>query len=293
MNALKKIPFLILLFCIFPSVFFSQQSAVVNGWGPIPDSGLSWIEIQSSTINGTSQEFIVSGGTIFQSNMHLGQGTYLKNFAVSRPTPEKISVKKARCKESLALKNIEVFVGLQDSLGNYCYIGSQSQYIPLDGTSVTLTWNISAAIRSVVKTFNRVYLAFCGQTNDSCYMRLNVPLEDLVSVIGSVETVLDFNFNATAVANKNQIPEKFALLQNYPNPFNPSTVIKYSVPTSTQVSLKVYDLTGKEVGELVNDYKTAGNYEAKFNASRLSSGMYMYRLQAGNYTESKKMLLVK
>ncbi len=89
------------------------------------------------------------------------------------------------------------------------------------------------------------------------------------------------------------IPEQFNLSQNYPNPFNPSTKINYQISTAGIVSLKVYDVLGKEVATLVNEEKPVGSYEVNFNASRLSSGMYLYRLKAGNFVETKKMILLK
>ena len=85
----------------------------------------------------------------------------------------------------------------------------------------------------------------------------------------------------------------FKLRQNYPNPFNPSTTIKYELPRASQVSLKVYDILGREVSVLVNEKKDAGAYEVKFNGSNLASGMYFYRLRAGDYVAVKKLLLMK
>lgn len=89
------------------------------------------------------------------------------------------------------------------------------------------------------------------------------------------------------------LPSNFSLYQNYPNPFNPTTTIKYSLPASSKVVLKVYDVTGREISTLVNEVKNAGTYEAEFNGSNLASGVYFYRLQAKNYSETKKFLLLK
>jgi len=88
-------------------------------------------------------------------------------------------------------------------------------------------------------------------------------------------------------------PVKFALEQNYPNPFNPTTNIQYSVPARTMVSLKIYNVIGQEVATLVNQEKEAGSYAVSFDASKLSSGVYFYRLQAGGNIDSKKLVLVK
>ena len=81
--------------------------------------------------------------------------------------------------------------------------------------------------------------------------------------------------------------------QNYPNPFNPSTVIKWQMPESNFVSLKIYDVLGNEIADLVNEEKPAGSYGLEFDASGLSSGTYFYRIESGNYIETKKMILLK
>jgi len=89
------------------------------------------------------------------------------------------------------------------------------------------------------------------------------------------------------------MPLKYELTQNYPNPFNPSTAIKFSIPEAGSVELKVYDLIGNEVATLVNETKTPGIYEVKFRAIELSSGVYIYSLKAGNFVQTKKMILIK
>ncbi|MBP9580805.1 MAG: T9SS type A sorting domain-containing protein [Ignavibacteriaceae bacterium] len=89
------------------------------------------------------------------------------------------------------------------------------------------------------------------------------------------------------------LPTDFALGQNYPNPFNPTSKIKYSVPQSGLVSIVVYDLTGQEVATIINEVKEPGNYEINFNAGGLSSGVYFYRMTADNFTQVKKMSILK
>jgi hypothetical protein len=88
-------------------------------------------------------------------------------------------------------------------------------------------------------------------------------------------------------------PLTFQLEQNYPNPFNPSTKIRYSIPQEGNVTLKIYDVLGNEVTTLIDEEKTAGVYEVEFNASKLSSGIYIYKLTAGNFIQTRKMILVK
>ena len=92
---------------------------------------------------------------------------------------------------------------------------------------------------------------------------------------------------------KDKIPTSFALYQNYPNPFNPSTLISYDIPRSSYVTLKIYDVLGRRVADLVNGERKPGRYQALFNASDLPSGVYFYRFEAGAYHDTKKLLLLK
>ena len=89
------------------------------------------------------------------------------------------------------------------------------------------------------------------------------------------------------------IPQNFNLAQNYPNPFNPSTKISWQSPVSSHQTLKVYDVLGNEVATLVDEFRNAGTYEVTFEAAQLSSGIYFYRLQAGDFVQTKKMILIK
>jgi len=90
-----------------------------------------------------------------------------------------------------------------------------------------------------------------------------------------------------------QTPYRFSLQQNYPNPFNPTTIISYSLASASQVELKVYDVLGREVKALVEEFKPAGNYSVEFNASGLASGVYFYTISAGGFRDVKKLLLIK
>ncbi|MEX1140421.1 MAG: T9SS type A sorting domain-containing protein [Bacteroidota bacterium] len=96
-----------------------------------------------------------------------------------------------------------------------------------------------------------------------------------------------------SVPNQNNLPERFALLQNYPNPFNPATTIRFSLPTSSFVTLKIFDLLGQEVGILINEKLSAGEHATKWNAVGYPSGIYFYRLQASGFMESRKLILLK
>ena len=110
------------------------------------------------------------------------------------------------------------------------------------------------------------------------------------------EFILDnliFNPKSTAILSSEQISKRFALEQNYPNPFNPTTTIVYSIPENAFVTMKVYDILGKEITTLINERKSAGNYSINFNASNLPSGVYFYRMQAESFVSTKKFVLLK
>ncbi len=109
------------------------------------------------------------------------------------------------------------------------------------------------------------------------------------AVLSSGESSKQFSKESKIVKE----PTEYSLAQNFPNPFNPSTTIKYALPKAGNVVLKVYDVLGKEVATLVNDFKETGRYQVEFDASKLSSGMYIYKLTSDKFTEVKKMMLVK
>jgi hypothetical protein len=98
---------------------------------------------------------------------------------------------------------------------------------------------------------------------------------------------------ATSNENLEEIPNELALNQNYPNPFNPTTKISYALPEASDVSIKIYDITGREVAELVNARKSAGTHEITWNAQQFATGVYLYRIQAGDFTAVRKLTLIK
>jgi hypothetical protein len=112
------------------------------------------------------------------------------------------------------------------------------------------------------------------------------------SNIDELTVRLEGNFTGLSNTNEN-IPYKFSLEQNYPNPFNPSTTIRFGITSGSKVKLAVFNSAGQEVAELVNEEMNAGTYEYQFDAGKLSSGVYFYKLITDNFTDTKKMMLVK
>ena len=153
---------------------------------------------------------------------------------------------------------------------------------------------------------HRVSLGTGGSNSHSKYSKVGVKLNsaDNVFVLWSNSTtkhgyygqnfLCTYNADSpTGVETEKTIPADFSLSQNYPNPFNPSTKISWQSPVGSHQTLMIYDVLGNEVATLVNEYKPAGSYEVNFDASKLSSGVYIYKIQAGDFVNSKKMLLLK
>ena len=133
-------------------------------------------------------------------------------------------------------------------------------------------------------------ISFSGQTTDVSYGRFPDAGDNWQSF--SQPTPGSSN-NITGIDDENNLVEDFVLFQNYPNPFNPTTSIEYRVLSKGYVSLKVFDVLGREVATLVNEEKQQGVYEIEFSRNNISSGIYYYQLKAGNYMETKKMILLK
>jgi len=131
------------------------------------------------------------------------------------------------------------------------------------------------------------------------YPAVNLGTANVKLVIGNLNNPSEcrtINFTANAsITSIHDItaPAGFCLLQNYPNPFNPSTLINYSVAKAGQVTLKLYNIIGKEVASLVNEYKEPGNYYYELNGKDLTSGVYLYKFNSGNFVSVKKMILMK
>ena len=111
--------------------------------------------------------------------------------------------------------------------------------------------------------------------------------------LSRLSEIMNKKFGKGSKQEEQIIPTEFSLSQNFPNPFNPATNIKYQLPNAVQVTIKVYDILGREVVTLVNEEKPAGYYEVQFNASNLSSGCYFYRIITKDFVKTMKMMLVK
>ena len=119
-------------------------------------------------------------------------------------------------------------------------------------------------------------------------------IEHIKIVNNDIQKIIAVSSGKRTTKTTNVLPISFSLSQNFPNPFNPVTTIKYALPKDVKVTIKVYDILGRLVTTLINnENKKAGYYETKFDGSIYASGVYFYRIEAGDFIQSKKMVLVK
>ncbi|MCW8805386.1 MAG: T9SS type A sorting domain-containing protein, partial [Ignavibacteriaceae bacterium] len=151
-----------------------------------------------------------------------------------------------------------------------------------------VTWN--TIVDSIGSTGIYSWEVQAASSSIQCLIRIS----DLATnVFDRSDGIFEIEVGTGVDKNFNGIPSDYVLIQNYPNPFNPSTRIYFGVPEPTFVVIVVYDMLGNELEKLVSDKKDAGYYEVSFDASKYNSGIYFYRIQSGDFVETKKMVLMK
>lgn len=229
------------------------------------DNGNTWNQINNGIPNCCAVFSIATAGNVIFSSvtgngvfisMDNGNNWYENNNGLSTETDIK----------SLITYWSNCFAGL-DGKGVYQYDNIDSVWSPINSG---LPNNV---IVNDMKIMNN-YLII-GTANDGVWKR---PLNELI-------TNVDQKWETE--------PKDYKLLQNYPNPFNPTTTVKYSLPESNQVHIKLYDILGREIQTILDEYKLAGIYEVEFSAKELPSGVYFYKMESGNFSKINKMVLVK
>lgn len=176
-----------------------------------------------------------------------------------------------------------------DEGANYTFNGTTAQVtgtlMPTTVNNLTID-NEAGVELSQITTINGVLRLVAGVFNNTIPFTLGV--NGSISFEGG-SLLIPVSVSETP----SEIPTEFALLQNYPNPFNPSTTIRYDVPERADVTLKIYDVMGREVAELINDKKDPGAYEIVWDARGFASGVYFYRISAGDFTSVRKLVLMK
>ena len=161
-----------------------------------------------------------------------------------------------------------------------------------DLTAKSSLTSLSGNIGMFKKIDDKIYFINQSGSTSSPILIADAPVQ-LSGIVNEGRSVVVSATVTDVVENETATPALFVLSQNYPNPFNPSTTIGYQLPTAGIATLKVYDALGREVATLINEEKSAGNHSVEFNAATLPSGTYIYRISAGNFSQTKKMILSK
>ncbi len=280
-------------------------SGVAQGRDDVVEAALNWINLFSGT-----------GATMLSDNAEGGFGQWVtgsggwdvKNTNSHSPvnsfTDSKTGNYKNNVNNSMTLIN-PINTSAKDGLilsfwqkydtqldKDFCKVEVSSN----NGT----TWQQAGSYTGTVASVHEARIDITKYANHSSQVKIRFRLTSDKS--GAADgwyvddiTVTGYNYSGQGplTAKENTNPYRFSLSQNYPNPFNPSTVIKYSVANTGNVTLKIYDILGREVKTLVNEMQNAGSYNIEFNASNFASGVYFYRLESDNFTDIKKMILIK
>ncbi len=260
-------------------------------------------QVGSYTVNGMVSDYVVANNHAYIASA----GNGLRILDVSSPTSVQqvgvfsrgsrvnsvaVSGNIAFVGDSLGLSIVDVstpsspqqigsvalsYVGLMRVSGNYLFLGADTGLkvfniaTPSSPQEVGFYNDIRGFIYGMSVSNNKIFAAEYNYTT----------IYDCSQALGVVDRASD------------AVPQSFSLKQNYPNPFNPTTTIEYTIPKTSKVELKLFDVTGREVGTLVNFNQNPGTYRVKLDASKLASGIYFYRLQAGNFNQTKKLTVIK
>jgi photosystem II stability/assembly factor-like uncharacterized protein len=242
----------------YPIIFYSSNNGV--DWNTII-TGLPGSIVKDVAFSGTSIYAAVNDYSGIYRSTDNGQLWMLHNNGFPQKLPHKL------IKYNDKTNNCYLFAG--------CYSGQFQGVIYMNKNDESSWHNIS------------------GELPDNGVWSLAVSDQYLLAGIGNDVWLRSMSEIVSSVGQSIDLPENFRLEQNYPNPFNPSTLIKYSLPRQSRITIIIYDALGKEITRLVDEEKPAGEYSIEFNATDLASGLYVYRIQGEGFIDSRKMLLIK
>jgi hypothetical protein len=243
------------------------------------DTGKTW---RTSTIINPWSELYFSNSEIINNSDWYMTGTYFQNGFILH-TSDSGGLPVELISFTAEIKDYDILLNwiTASEINNKGFVIERK--VISNQSTVINEWNLIDFVKGKETTTEKQFYSFTDQNLSAGKYQYRLKQIDFDG---------SFEYSNVIEAEIN-IPNKFSLSQNYPNPFNPSTVICYQLAAGSQVTLMVYDVLGNEVATLVNEEKQPGVYEVEFDASQLSSGIYFYKLKAGNFTETKKMILLK
>ncbi|MFA5012708.1 MAG: T9SS type A sorting domain-containing protein [Ignavibacteria bacterium] len=276
--------------------------AVGNKWVYLKASSMGGSYIYSITVTQITKDTVINNRKYFYTNIIPSVSAYWIRYDSTNGQIKMYANYAPDCNYERMYYDLSVNVG--DSCNN--------SYMPCTMNNYYCTQIKDTSLFGIITRIKTYYYSFSihngGSTktenfakNIGCYSDIS----HVASVYGqnhNIYTLKGFVINGQLYGDttltfintiSTNIPGKYSLSQNYPNPFNPRTVISFQLPAVSDVMLKVYDVTGKEVTTLVNESLQPGTYETTFDGSGLNSGVYFYKLIADGFTETKRMLLVK
>ena len=284
---------LVLFVFLTPPVLSQNVGVQSENWIYVPFS-LTVLDTNntfSSLLEGT-QIFSIYGytipGTIYGGGWSV-LTTWRKRFEDYPVIPDTFAVD-LRVNAQTNLLDARIGIAMQDSF----YYGSDiSQPFVFNGEWQTLKFETSL-FKSFLNNFIKFYFVFLLVSEDSCYIGTVVEVDNFRGIDDTLGVIMydDFDYPSLVTIIEQNLTD-FVLEQNYPNPFNPSTTIRFTVPERERVSLVVFNFLGQEMQTLVSEERGIGTYEVSFDASEFPSGVYFYKLQAGSYVETKKMVFLK
>ena len=283
MNTINKLIIAVLTLILSVNISFANESKYKLDAANIVFTSDNSLEFDIYLFNESQEELRYSLGQYFlEFNPGIANGGTLTYSLIASGLPEALRPRNASVKDNmlrLACNQISSdkgslpFVSKKSPGTLIAKMRLETSAKKFSDEPLNLKWTVNS---NLLKT--KIFV-FDGKNN--------------TEITNSGDMELDGVTGNTGNENIASLPTEFALAQNFPNPFNPATKINYDIPASNYVTLKVYDLTGREIMTLVNENQTAGRYSATFNGANLASGMYFYKITAGSFTSVKKMVLIK
>ncbi len=236
-----------------------------SGFWKSINTGSNWMGYNANNIKGL-------GLCLNQSVLHIIGNTVTGDPVILRTSNQGASWGQTNLPSEIILKDI----GFNTDAVGFCIAG-----------------NYQPKLGRVYKTTNNGQDWSLFDENSSIELYSMECVGNSVIVTGDSGTIYRYDAVTSINQTSSNIPSQFTLSQNYPNPFNPETKINFSIPKKTNVSLIIYDITGKEIETLVNEVLYAGSYQYSFTAKNLTSGTYFYRLKKDNFSQTKNMMLIK